>query len=267
MKKELIEWMKSHRVHTAAAAVLIIGAFSASVAAASGAFLPEESGTTGGKTPSRVMEITAKDPNVSDETKKDTAEDEAKTKEKEKKETNTSQADKKADSSSSSDSGSTSKNKVSHSGSSTKTSSSSGSGSSSAGSSTAGASSSGSNSSSSQASKPAHTHQWKDHTAKRWVSNWVTVVDTPEQTVAGARFYTQNADGTWTANGDTYWIENGFTWDDLKAIIKEKLQSGDMGYANYQNISKTVPAVTHQEDQGHYETFVDYQYCSCGATR
>ena len=61
MKKELIAWMKSHRVHTAAAAVLIIGAFSVSVAAASGAFLPEESGTTGGKAPSRVMEITAKE--------------------------------------------------------------------------------------------------------------------------------------------------------------------------------------------------------------
>ena len=29
-----------------------------------------------------------------------------------------------------------------------------------------------------------------------------------------------------------------------------------------------VPAVTHEEDQGHYEDRVDYQYCSvCGARR
>lgn len=130
----------------------------------------------------------------------------------------------------------------------------------------ASSSSSGSNSSSSQTSKPAHTHTWKNHTAKRWVSNWVTVVDTPAQTVQGARLYTQNSDGTWTANGETYWFENGFTSADLAAIIKNKIKTE--GYiGNYQNVSKSVPAVTHQEDQGHYEEYVDYQYCDCGATR
>ena len=125
---------------------------------------------------------------------------------------------------------------------------------------------SGSGSSSSQTTKPAHTHKWENHTAKRWVSNWVTVVDTPAQTIEGARLYTKNSDGSWTANGETYWFENGFTSSDLAAIIKNKMKTE--GYiGNYQSISKSVPAVTHQEDQGHYEEYVDYQYCDCGATR
>ena len=130
----------------------------------------------------------------------------------------------------------------------------------------AGSKGSGSNSSSDQTAKTSHTHKWKSHTAKRWVSNWVTVVDTPARTVYGARLYTENSDGTWTANGETYWFENGFTSSDLAAIIKDKMKNE--GYiGNYQNVSKTVPAVTHQEDQGYYEEYVDYQYCGCGATR
>ena len=130
----------------------------------------------------------------------------------------------------------------------------------------AGSKGSGSNSSSDQTAKTSHTHKWKSHTAKHWVSNWVTVVDTPARTVYGARLYTENSDGTWTANGETYWFENGFTSSDLAAIIKDKMKNE--GYiGNYQNVSKTVPAVTHQEDQGYYEEYVDYQYCGCGATR
>ncbi len=33
---------------------------------------------------------------------------------------------------------------------------------------------------------------------------------------------------------------------------------------NYECIS---PEVTHEEDQGYYETYVDYYYCDCGATK
>ncbi len=121
-------------------------------------------------------------------------------------------------------------------------------------------------SSSVQESGSPHTHQWKDHIAKRWVSNWVTVVDTPAQTVSGAQLYTDNGDGTWTGNGEIYWFENGFTLDDFKAILRDKISNE--GYiGNYVNVSKNVPAVTHQEDQGYYEEYVDYQYCDCGATR
>lgn len=126
----------------------------------------------------------------------------------------------------------------------------------------------------------AHTHNWKDHTATRrvWVENWVTVPDYETQTIYGARFYTMTSPGTYIANGPTYWFENGFTHDDLKAIIAEGLRNADENglyngvyYGNYQNVSKTeqVQVGSHQEDQGWYETetYVDYQYCDCGARK
>ncbi len=126
--------------------------------------------------------------------------------------------------------------------------------------------SSNSNSSLEQESEPVHTHSWKDHTAQRWVSNWVTVVDTPSQTITGAQLYTLHSDGNWYGDGEIYWFENGFTSDDFKDILKAKIKNE--GYiGNYVNRYKTIPAVTHEEDQGYYETYVDYQYCDCGATR
>ena len=127
-------------------------------------------------------------------------------------------------------------------------------------------------------SSASHTHSWKNHTATRqvWVSNMVTVPDYETQTVYGARFYTMSGDGTYVANGPTYWFENGFTTADLQDIIRTGIKNADENglyngvyYANYQNVSKTVQVQvgSHQEDQGHYETesYVDYQYCSCGA--
>lgn len=127
----------------------------------------------------------------------------------------------------------------------------------------------------STASAGTHTHQWVAHTSQVWVSNIVTVVDTPAQTVHGARFYTMQSDGTYIANGPTYWFENGFTRDDLKSIIREGIKNADENglyngvyYGNYQNVTKEIPAVTHTEDQGHYETQTDYAYCSiCGQRR
>ena len=127
----------------------------------------------------------------------------------------------------------------------------------------------------------AHEHSWKDHTATRqvWVENWVTVPDYETQTIYGARFYVPTGTpGEYIANGPTYWFENGFTQDDLKAVIANALRNADENglyngvyYGNYQNVSKTstVQVGSHQEDQGWYETetYVDYQYCNCGATR
>lgn len=126
----------------------------------------------------------------------------------------------------------------------------------------------------------SHTHSWKDHTATRqvWVSNMVTVPDYETQTIYGAQFYTMTASGQYVSNGPTYWFENGFTRDDLKAIIAEGLRNADENglyngvyYGNYVNRTKTeqVQVGSHQEDQGWYETesYVDYQYCDCGATK
>lgn len=108
----------------------------------------------------------------------------------------------------------------------------------------------------------AHQHQWQEH--KVWVSDIVTVVDEPEQVIHGAQLYTKHSDGQWYSDGETYWFENGFTTDDLKAIIKDKVKNE--GYiGNYVNRTKTIPAKTHTEDHGSYQT--DYYYCSCGARK
>lgn len=138
------------------------------------------------------------------------------------------------------------------------------------GGSSSGNASGGSSSNSGQAS--SHTHVWKDHTATRevWVSNMVTVPDYETQTISGAQLYTKHSDGQWYSDGAVYWFENGFTTSDLAAIIKDKIKNE--GYiGNYVNVSKTetVQVGSHQEDQGWYETetYVDYQYCDCGARR
>lgn len=140
------------------------------------------------------------------------------------------------------------------------------------GSSSSGSASSGSNGSSGGEQVAAHTHTWKDHTATRqvWVSNWVTVPDYETRTISGGRLYTQNADGSWTANGATYWFYTDADFAAFKSMIMSMVKNE--GYTgNYQNVSKTeqVQVGSHQEDQGHYETetYVDYQYCDCGATR
>lgn len=123
-----------------------------------------------------------------------------------------------------------------------------------------------SSSNSNNSSPNSHTHSWKNHTSQKWVSNIVTVVDTPAQTIEGAQLYTLHSDGKWYGDGQIYWFENGFTHDDLKSILINKIKNE--GYiGNYVNRYKTVPAVTHEEDQGHYETYVDYQYCDCGAIK
>lgn len=126
-------------------------------------------------------------------------------------------------------------------------------------------------------STPAHQHSWKQHTAQKWVSNMVTVPDYETQKVYGARFYVPtDVPGQYIAKGPEYWFENGFTRDDLNAIIYNAMKNADenglyngVSYSSYQNITKTVQVQvgSHQEDHGHYETYVDYEYCDCGVTR
>lgn len=119
-----------------------------------------------------------------------------------------------------------------------------------------------SNGSSSKPSAPAHTHSWKDHTATKqvWVPNIVTVTDYTDQQVAV---------------GTTYiFAYDGFSTTDInsaKAHAKELLKAGLPDNYRMETIYETqrVPAGSHTEDHGHYETqtYVDYQYCDCGATR
>lgn len=116
--------------------------------------------------------------------------------------------------------------------------------------------------SSSQPSAPAHSHSWKDHTATKqvWVPNIVTVTDYADQQVAV---------------GTTYiFAYDGFSTTDInsaKAHAKELLKAGLPDNYRMETIYETqrVPVGSHTEDHGHYETqtYVDYQYCDCGATR
>lgn len=127
------------------------------------------------------------------------------------------------------------------------------------GSSASGGSSSGS---SSKPSAPAHTHSWKDHTATKqvWVPNIVTVTDYADQQVAVGTKY--------------IFAYDGFSTTDInaaKAHAKELLKAGLPDNYRMETIYETqrVPVGSHTEDHGHYETqtYVDYQYCDCGATR
>lgn len=127
------------------------------------------------------------------------------------------------------------------------------------GSSTSGGSSSGS---SNQPSAPAHSHSWKDHTATKqvWVPNIVTVTDYADQQVAVGTKYIFAYDGFSTTDINS-----------AKAHAKELLKAGLPDNYRMETVYETqrVPVGSHTEDHGWYETqtYVDYQYCDCGATR
>lgn len=114
---------------------------------------------------------------------------------------------------------------------------------------------------SSQPSKPAHSHSWKDHIATKqvWIPNIVTVTDyTDQQVPVGTRYI---------------FAEDGFATTDssvAKAHAIELIKQGYFGNYRTETVYETqrVPAGSHEEDHGHYETqtYVDYVYCSsCGA--
>ena len=127
------------------------------------------------------------------------------------------------------------------------------------GSSASGGSSSGS---SSKPSAPAHTHSWKNHTATKqvWISNIVTVPDYETQQVFSHYLYVFSADG--------------YSTTDINAVKVHSVELAKQGLStNYSNVpqytEQTVQVGSHTEDHGRYETqtYVDYQYCDCGATR
>ena len=124
------------------------------------------------------------------------------------------------------------------------------------------ASSNPSGGSSGQPSAPAHSHSWKDHTATKqvWVSNMVTVPDYETQQVFSHYLYVFSADR--------------YSTTDINAVKAHSVELAKQGLStNYSNVpqytEQTVQVGSHTEDHGWYETqtYVDYQYCDCGATR
>lgn len=115
-----------------------------------------------------------------------------------------------------------------------------------------------------------HVHSWKNHTATQqvWVSNIVPVYET--QTVQV---------GTQTVSDGWYWHCSGcgadvpFSEQESHAVAH--VEAGEMsnGYdiekTHEEPIYETQRVQVGTEDQGHYETqsYVDYQYCDCGATK
>lgn len=129
-----------------------------------------------------------------------------------------------------------------------------------AGSSNAGSASS-KPSQSSQPSKPAHTHNWVNHTATRqvWVSNWVDVPDYGTQQVVVGNKYIFSYDGYATTD-----INDAKAH--ARALIMQGVPENYRTEAVYE--TQTVQTGSHKEDHGTWQTesYVDYVYCSsCGA--
>lgn len=124
-----------------------------------------------------------------------------------------------------------------------------------------GSSNHGGNSSASKPSAPSHTHSWKDHTATKqvWVSNWVEEPVYETQKVQVGQTYTCNCG---------YQTTSAFAIEDHCAqhlINGEPDNWGAM--PRYEN--QQVQVGTNRVDKGHYDTqtYVDYKYCDCGATK
>ena len=127
----------------------------------------------------------------------------------------------------------------------------------------------GGNSSASKPSAPSHTHSWKDHTATKqvWVSNIVPVYENQQVQVGTKK------------------VSEGFFWHCNCGAVIPKGQDADHAFnhiANNEPDNGYVKEHFHEEpvyetkrvqvgtrDDGHYETqtYVDYKYCDCGATK
>lgn len=157
----------------------------------------------------------------------------------------------------SSDAGSSSSGGSSDAGSTPDSQPSSGGSSSGSGGNASGGNSSGGGSSSSQPSAPAHTHSWKAHKATKnvWVPNIVTVTDYENRPQHNCHIRCS---------------ECGAIFDSDGACMDHQMSTGHGGAQDVACTHTTKVAVgTHTEDRGHNETqtYTDYEYCDCGATR
>lgn len=141
---------------------------------------------------------------------------------------------------------------------------------------------------SSKQNTTSHQHAWKEHTAQRWVSNIVTVVDQEEryEKYSLYRMYWYNT-GTWEETRDPARFQawerdreggplspNSITMARRPEDCPLFLRYNELGQPQYQGdhsiisgLYDVIPAVTHEEDRGYYETYVDYYYCDCGAKK
>ena len=133
-----------------------------------------------------------------------------------------------------------------------------------------GSSNHGGNSSASKPSAPSHTHSWKDHTATKqvWVSNIVPVYENQQVQV-----------GTKKVSDGWYWHCSGCGAEvpvasaDVHIAAHLKANEASNGYEkehfHEEPVYETKRVQVGTRDDGHYETqtYVDYKYCDCGATK
>ncbi len=134
-----------------------------------------------------------------------------------------------------------------------------------------------------QPAETTHEHVWQEHSSQRWVPKIVTVVDEPAQyeECSTYRMYWYDTN-TWEETRDPArfdaWMEdyNGGLWLLFNDYEDSPLFLGYNDQGTYSLIGDHAiitgyecvsPEVTHEEDQGYYETYVDYYYCDCGATK
>lgn len=229
---KLTEWMKAHKRHMAAIAIAIVSFLIVAIVA----FSNNENTSIKNEKSDKVTE-------TSDVNSKEGANEEVNVDSKPA-DTTSKPADKPSDGNANSSSSNSGNSNSGNSGNSNSNSGAS--------------SSTGNSSGSDKPSKPAHQHSWKQHTAQKWVSNMVTVPDYETQKVAVGNRYIFAHDGYTTDN-----INNA------KAHAKELILAGLPDNYRTETIyeKKQVQVGSHQEDHGHNETYVDYEYCDCGARR
>lgn len=109
-------------------------------------------------------------------------------------------------------------------------------------------------------SKPAHQHNWKDHvvTKNEWIPNIVTVDDYEERQVQVGSVWVCNCGEKVPAGTEEEHVMNH--------ILKGE---DDGGHDEPVYETQTVKVGSHTEDHGSYKetSYVDYQYCDCGAKR
>ena len=123
-------------------------------------------------------------------------------------------------------------------------------------------------------SKPAHSHSWKNHTATKqvWVSKIVPVYETQTVQVGTERI---SLGQYMKCSGCGAEIAGGSTSPAATAHTIAHMEAGEpSNYHNFEKFTEKPIYETKQvqvgtKDEGHYETqsYTDYQYCDCGATK
>lgn len=132
-----------------------------------------------------------------------------------------------------------------------------------------GSSSNGGNSSASKPSAPSHTHSWKDHTATKqvWVSNIVPVYENQQVQVGTKKV----SDGWyWHCNCGAVVPASQGDNHGFNHIANDEPDNGyEKEHFHEEPVYETKRVQVGTRDDGHYETqtYVDYKYCDCGATK